>query len=72
MGSASSVLTKVSKGNTSVPFAPLLRNRVTVQNGRVCGDTHSMLDVLGASRALCTLSPHLRMPLLWERMSMAR
>ena len=51
MGSASSVLTKVSKANTSVPFAPLLRNRVTVQNGRVCGDTHSMLDVLGASRA---------------------
>ena len=45
------VLTKVSKANTSVPFAPLLRNRVTVQNGRVCGDTHSMLDVLGASRA---------------------
>ena len=51
MGSASSVLTKVSKANTSVPFVPLLRNRVTVQNGRVCGDTHSMLDVLGASRA---------------------
>ena len=51
MGSASSVLTKVSNGNTSVPFAPLLRNRVTVQNGRVCGDTHSMLNVLGASRA---------------------
>ena len=51
MGSASSVLTKVSKANTSVPFAPLLRNRVTVRNGRVCRDTHSMLDVLGASRA---------------------
>ena len=28
-----------------------MRNRVTVQNGRVCGDTHSMLNVLGASRA---------------------